>query len=391
MRIILYGLGQRYFDNVDKIPEEDVVAVCDKRNLENGIGFRKIQASNICYEKYDFIVVTSSKYFDEIASELFFNYFIEWNKIIDLEYYLFLNNNTPIKKNWMKRITQLGIGNTTTKLLINGPSEIRIANKKETHKKNVVNISGILFVYKHNSKRYRNYVVTHKNYNLLKDVNYETVWVGNEIVPSDEFHLENNGLNISKYNSLINESSVFYWVWKNTDVDVVGFSHYRRFLTSKMNPGGPLQEWEIRKILSKYDLIITQSLWISSETILEQLISTTNEDCSLLSYKVLKEAMKQRDVEDLLYLEEVVRGHLMFPCNLFVMKRSRFEEYCVWLFPILFYMIKHLEIKDEWDSYSKRIIGFWAERLLTVWLLKTGYKVYEVPYIQTDSGKSYGR
>ena len=53
-------------------------------------------------------------------------------------------------------------------------------------------------------------------------------------------------------------------------------------------------------------------------------------------------------------------------------------------------MIDRVAIKDDWDMYSKRVIGFWAERMLTVWLLYTGYRIEELPVIVTDDGVPYG-
>ena len=50
-------------------------------------------------------------------------------------------------------------------------------------------------------------------------------------------------------------------------------------------------------------------------------------------------------------------------------------------------MIEEIEIKDSWDDYSKRIIGFWTERLLTVWLLSTNYHIFELPILMLEQEK----
>ena len=49
---------------------------------------------------------------------------------------------------------------------------------------------------------------------------------------------------------------------------------------------------------------------------------------------------------------------------MFVMKRDVFEEYCSWLFPILFYVMECVGRRE--DVYQNRYPAFMAERLLTL-------------------------
>ena len=80
----------------------------------------------------------------------------------------------------------------------------------------------------------------------------------------------------------------------------------------------------------------------------------------------------------------------MYPYQMFIMRRELVDEYCSWLFPILFELIERVKIKDDWDAYSKRIMGFIAERLFTVWLMLTEYRIEELPVIKTDDLGPYG-
>ena len=73
------------------------------------------------------------------------------------------------------------------------------------------------------------------------------------------------------------------------------------------------------------------------------------------------------------------------------MSREKLNEYCSWLFPILFVMIRDVQIKEEWDDYSKRVIGFWAERLFTVWLYYSNYTVKTLHILTIGDNTPYGK
>lgn len=79
-----------------------------------------------------------------------------------------------------------------------------------------------------------------------------------------------------------------------------------------------------------------------------------------------------------------MNGYMLYPCNMFITSRKIMEEYCEWLFPILLEMVEKVEIKEKWDDYSKRILGFFAERLLTVWIVQHDYKIKELPILFLD-------
>ena len=65
---------------------------------------------------------------------------------------------------------------------------------------------------------------------------------------------------------------------------------------------------------------------------------------------------------------------------MFVMKKSYFDEYCTWLFDILFTLEKRIDI-SSYDSYEARIFGFLSERLFNVWLERQNLKKVEVPVV----------
>ena len=69
--------------------------------------------------------------------------------------------------------------------------------------------------------------------------------------------------------------------------------------------------------------------------------------------------------------------------NMFIMSREMMDEYCSWLFPILFELDKKIDY-SRYDSYNTRMIGFVAERLINVWVHKKQLTVKEFPVFSTE-------
>ena len=68
---------------------------------------------------------------------------------------------------------------------------------------------------------------------------------------------------------------------------------------------------------------------------------------------------------------------------MFVMKKQLFDEYCSWLFSILFELEKRIDISG-YNQYEARVFGFISERLFNVWLEKQQLKVKEVPVVNLE-------
>ena len=67
-----------------------------------------------------------------------------------------------------------------------------------------------------------------------------------------------------------------------------------------------------------------------------------------------------------------------------ITRKNIFDDYCKWLFDVLFEVEKRVDISDR-DDYQKRIFGFLSERLIKVWLIKNEYKVKEQNVKMMDS------
>ena len=66
--------------------------------------------------------------------------------------------------------------------------------------------------------------------------------------------------------------------------------------------------------------------------------------------------------------------------NMFVMKKALLDEYCEWLFGILYELEKRLDI-SAYSKNDRRVFGFVAERLLDVWIGTKGLGYREVSYV----------
>ena len=64
--------------------------------------------------------------------------------------------------------------------------------------------------------------------------------------------------------------------------------------------------------------------------------------------------------------------------NMFAMKKEIFNEYCEWLFTILFELEKRIDISN-YDAFQARVFGRISELLFNVWLDKQNYSYVVVP------------
>ena len=60
--------------------------------------------------------------------------------------------------------------------------------------------------------------------------------------------------------------------------------------------------------------------------------------------------------------------------NMFITSKDIFDEYCAWLFDLLFFLNDRIDYQS-YDSYQKRVFGFLSERLLKVWIAAKGLRV----------------
>lgn len=226
-------------------------------------------------------------------------------------------------------------------------------------------------------------VVTHKDYWMPKNEIYLPVLVGNNKV-SGKYLKDNEGDNISEKNKSYCELTALYWAWKNLNKKYIGLCHYRRYFSKEkkisifkdinMEKRKQLimEEKECEGILKNYDIILPKKIFLNN-LFVEQHYE---------KYHNIKDLKKVRDVikflykDDLVFFDRIMKEKYLYPYNMFVMNKEFLNEYCTWLFNILFRVEKIIDI-SSYDAYQARVYGFLAERLFNVWLLKKNFKIYQ--------------
>lgn len=226
------------------------------------------------------------------------------------------------------------------------------------------------------------YSVVHKKYNVLSDKLYAALCVGG--FQREGGLTEQAGENIAYLNPKINECTALYWIWKNANEDYVGLSHYRRFFYNNeiRSADNYLDKRHALEILKEkgYDIILTKVSPMEDMTVYEQIYHSIDHEVCEKGHDAVRRGIERRQPEYLQAFDEVMSGHNAFLCNMFVARREILDRYCEWLFSFLIEAAEETDVKGC-DGYSCRVIGFFAERMWTVWLRKNKLKVKELPYV----------
>lgn len=224
------------------------------------------------------------------------------------------------------------------------------------------------------------YVAIHRDYNLQSNCFYKPLCVGH--YRKKGYLTEQSGSNIAYLNSKINECTALYWIWKNVNAKYVGLNHYRRyFYTNEIKSvDNFLNLEEAVNILEKYDIILPIPFRLEKSRVFEQIKDSMDQALFEKAYALFKSKIRQKQPDYLEQFEDVMNGYNAFLCNMFVTKFEILNQYCEWLFSFLIEAAEEINV-EEYNSYSQRVIGFFAERMWTVWLRKNRLKIKELPYV----------
>ena len=222
-------------------------------------------------------------------------------------------------------------------------------------------------------------VASHKNYWMPSEEMYVPVQVGADGKEDLGFTPDNTGDNISKKNANYCELTGLYWAWKNLDCEYLGLAHYRRHFTvlrGSDDRRDVLNHDQARELLSHADVLLPKKRKYWIETNYKQYIHAHHAIDLDETRRIIEERYPDY-IDNYDASMKKTSGHRF---NMFVMKKTIADQYCEWLFDILFELERRLDI-SAYSANDKRVFGFVAERLLDVWLDKNNIPYKDVPYM----------
>lgn len=226
-------------------------------------------------------------------------------------------------------------------------------------------------------------IATHKKYNMPKYKSYLPIHVGKEGKNDIGFKGDNIGNNISLKNPYFCELTGLYWGWKNLKCDYVGLAHYRRHFKGKTKSKNKfeqvLSDKEINELLRKNDIILPKKRKYYIENLYSHYEHTLHIETLDVTGKIIKEKYPKY-IKEFDLLKKRTSAHMF---NMFIMKKDIMDEYCKWLFDILFELEKRIDV-SKYDNFHARFYGRVSELLLDVWLNTKGYKYVEVPLLNME-------
>lgn len=223
-------------------------------------------------------------------------------------------------------------------------------------------------------------IALHKPFWVPNDDVYFPLALGGKKISNTAVVTDDTGENISAKNDNYCELTGLYWAWKNLRCDYVGLCHYRRYF-ARNNRGSLFEKRtkilgrkEYEKLLQQYDIILPQKRHYYIETVRSQYEHAHYKKDLEITQMILNRLYPEYSTS----FNIVMNSRSLYILNMFVMSKSLFDEYCQWLFPILFEAEEKIDVRS-YSNYEARVFGFLAERLFNVWLEKKQLKRIEVP------------
>lgn len=259
-------------------------------------------------------------------------------------------------------------------------------------------------------------VASHKDYPMPGDQSYLPLQVGAALHPSIEgFTPDSTGDNISTKNPYFCELTGLYWAWKNLNADYIGLVHYRRHFTAYRGTLNSdikrarhiLSTFELNRILDDCSLILPKKRNYVIENLHDHYAHTMYVEPLNLTHDIIAEKYPEY-LPAFNRLHERTSAHMF---NMFVMSRELLDDYCTWLFDILFTLENRISgdsladsnnfISDDvsassnvarasidisnYSDFHKRFYGRISELLLDVYLETNGITDYkELKVIDMD-------
>lgn len=227
------------------------------------------------------------------------------------------------------------------------------------------------------------YVCTHKNFSQIKKNNlYSPLFVGainKKDIDLNFYKTDDQGDNISEKNPEYNELTGLYWMWKNSESDIIGLAHYRRYLKRNFF-GDLLNKEDIKTYLSNHDVIVPKHASFCEGSYYKFAVyrkKYKSDSVHVIDYlPQVKNAMTKVCPEYVEAYEKFLNDNKTYTACMFVTRKEIMDKYCEWLFSLLNQLEIELDYKNNRDKYS-RLFGGLAENLFGFWLLYNNYKLKE--------------
>lgn len=203
-------------------------------------------------------------------------------------------------------------------------------------------------------------VAAHKTYEMPKDKIYLPVQVGAYGKESIGYQRDDEGENISELNPYFCELTGFYWGWKNLKEDYIGLVHYRRLF--EMN-GKTLEKRQIEPYLDKIKVFTPKKRRYWIESLQTHYNHTHYPEHLVITRAVLIHKYPEYEAA----YEKAINRNWGYMFNMMIIERSLMDDYCTWLFDILFDVFKKIDITN-YPTFTKRYVGRMSEILFNVWL-----------------------
>lgn len=237
-----------------------------------------------------------------------------------------------------------------------------------------------------NSQDLKVFVVSHKPFEKPSSSTYCSIAVGEaNRIDSFDFY-DNTNDNITTKNKNYCELTALYWIWKNIDCKYVGLVHYRRYFYHRYKSLFSYKLYsnsELQKILTKFDVILPIKSVVSGKS-----WKNVYEHYSHFHYK--------KDLDELVKIIKrfypeyydccisVLQQKKVSLRNMIITSKKILNEYCNFLFGILFKLEAHIDI-SYYDEYQSRVYGFLSEYLSDVFFkVHSDYKIKYLPVCNTD-------
>ena len=223
------------------------------------------------------------------------------------------------------------------------------------------------------------------------DPMYLPVHVGAAGKDSIGYQKDDEGENISALNPFFCELTGLYWAWKNLDADYIGLAHYRRHFSMKKKGdlwSSVLTYDELKPYLRQIKIFTPNKRRYYIETLYSHYAHTHYAS----QLDTTREIIKEKTPEYLESYDKIIKQTYGYMFNMMIMTKELLDDYCSWLFSILFELRERIgQDSENLSTFQGRFYGRVSEIIFNVWLdekLKSGAvkqeEVKEIPAIHME-------